>query len=497
MANIKKITHFWNTTGLTLYCIIRRDADGYLLNDADGAFASGPADPYISLAEDAVIKGMYELSESRAAWDDGNYSIVVYRQTGASPAPASDIVIGSGSIEIRSDLEVINVNVKTSDDKINFALTSAYDKAKTAAQAGDAMTLTAAYPKLTDLEDVATIQNGLATAENQATIIGYIQAVPAAVWAVGTRTLTSFGTLVSSVAAAVWNSLTSAILTTGSIGKLLTDNVDGKVSAAAAPTTSENAAAVWAYASRTLTGVTGTISWPVISNSIKQDYIDAITALVSGNLPLGETEKIFAINKALQSYSALRPRLVAEDEDGTGSADYLITLLADFIDGFSVIKSVEYPVDDDDEEGANILQEDDWKIYQKPTGKYLRFTDNKPATTEDFRVVYTAMHRCTDEACTIPLIDEGAVQLLAAAYYCDMLATYYAQTSDSTIMADSVDHKSKASEYAARGRAYRAEYKNHMGVKDGNNVGAASVTKDQDVKTSHGYDAMTHPKRFR
>ncbi|MFA5753991.1 MAG: BppU family phage baseplate upper protein, partial [Patescibacteria group bacterium] len=83
----------------------------------------------------------------------------------------------------------------------------------------------------------AAIQNGLATAENQATIISNqetintnIGGIPAAVWAVSTRTLTSFGTLVASVAAAVWDYLTSAITTTGSIGKLLKDNIDGKVS---------------------------------------------------------------------------------------------------------------------------------------------------------------------------------------------------------------------------------------------------------------------------
>lgn len=37
-------------TGKTLYCIIRREADSYLLNDAAGSFASSPADMYLSLA---------------------------------------------------------------------------------------------------------------------------------------------------------------------------------------------------------------------------------------------------------------------------------------------------------------------------------------------------------------------------------------------------------------------------------------------------------------
>jgi hypothetical protein len=79
---------------------------------------------------------------------------------------------------------------------------------------------------------VTAIQSGLATAANQATMISAISGVPAAVWAVSTRTLTSFGTLVADVAAAVWAYLTSALTVTGSIGKLLTDNIDAPISEA-------------------------------------------------------------------------------------------------------------------------------------------------------------------------------------------------------------------------------------------------------------------------
>jgi hypothetical protein len=523
MANIKKITHLWNVTGLTVYCIIRRDADGYLLNDADGAFASGPADPYVSLAEDATIKGMYELSESRSVWDNGKYSVVVYRQTSASPAPASDIVIGAGTMEIKSDAEVVNANVQSQDnidfgasqkaslnaatpasiqsygtlvsdiatavwgaatrtltaisdstgittlltriasaltitggkvdvnDKTGFALTSAYDSSKTAAQAGAKMDLV----DVPNATAITALQSGMATSANQTAINNNILAVPAAVWAVTTRTLSSFGSIVSDIAAAVW-----------------------------------------AYATRTISGVSSSISYPVLSGSVKQDYIAAINNLVPGSdLPLGETEAIFAINQAIKTYSTTKPRVVVEDEDGNGTIDYAIALLADWSDGFSVIKAIEYPVDDD-EAAVNVLQDDAWQIYQKPTGKQLRFLENTPSTSDDIRISYTSLHVCTDDACTIPAIDEGAVQMLAAATFCDMLATYYAQTSDSVIQADSVDHKSKASEYASRARTYRQQYLNHLGIKEGS-VAPASVTRDQDAKTSHGMDGMTHKKRFR
>lgn len=106
MANVKKISLFHSATGKTVYAIIRRAADGYRLNDADGSFAAAPADPYLSLAEDTVIKGLYEVSESRAVWTNGKYEIFVYEQAGGSPAPTSDKMIGSGEIYISNDEEV-------------------------------------------------------------------------------------------------------------------------------------------------------------------------------------------------------------------------------------------------------------------------------------------------------------------------------------------------------------------------------------------------------
>jgi hypothetical protein len=104
---VKKITADWSETGKTVYCIIRKEANAYRLADADGEFAEAPADPYISLTEDAVIKGRYELSESRVVWADGLYTVAIYKQAGGSPAPESDTIIGSGEMQILSDAEVI------------------------------------------------------------------------------------------------------------------------------------------------------------------------------------------------------------------------------------------------------------------------------------------------------------------------------------------------------------------------------------------------------
>lgn len=74
----------------TTYCIIKRLSDGYYLNDADGSFAASPTDPYLSLAEDSIAKGLYAVSESRIAWNDGTYRVTYYLQSGGSPNPTAD-----------------------------------------------------------------------------------------------------------------------------------------------------------------------------------------------------------------------------------------------------------------------------------------------------------------------------------------------------------------------------------------------------------------------
>lgn len=106
MAENKRITLDWDTTGLIVYAIVRREADDFRLNDADGAFAETPADPYVSLTEDAVIKGRYELDEARTVWNKGRYSVAIYSQAGGSPVPASDTIIGTGEMAIENDLEI-------------------------------------------------------------------------------------------------------------------------------------------------------------------------------------------------------------------------------------------------------------------------------------------------------------------------------------------------------------------------------------------------------
>lgn len=124
MANGKEIFLSWSETGATVYCMVTRDFDSYLINDADGDFAASPADPYVSLIEHSVLKGRYELTESRKVWGDSFYLFTIYKQNGASPSPVADTIIGTGTMLIESDLEINPdsrlVAIVTQTDKFQF-----------------------------------------------------------------------------------------------------------------------------------------------------------------------------------------------------------------------------------------------------------------------------------------------------------------------------------------------------------------------------------------
>lgn len=230
-------------------------------------------------------------------------------------------------------------------------------------------------------------------------------------------------------------------------------------------------------------------------NNISEAYMSAIDDLVDGVLPLEDSAKVAALQQAVIKFSSDRPREVIEEFNGTGTFDYELADMEAWLEGFSSIKKVEYPVDDTVQE-ESILQDDAWKIIKTSSGSYLRFLEDEPTASEEIRITYTGLHVCTNALCTIPKSDEIAVQTLAASKFCSMIAAYYAQSQDSTIGADSVDHKSKAQEYSARARAYKQEYYEHMNIKDGA-VSAASITRDQDTKPSWRTDGLTHQRKFR
>jgi hypothetical protein len=94
-------------TGSTVYCMVKREANGKLLDDVDGGFRTDPTDPYLIMVEDPVIKGRYNFSENRTIWVDGSYSVMAYRQHTSSADPSIDLVLGIKGMYVKNNTEVI------------------------------------------------------------------------------------------------------------------------------------------------------------------------------------------------------------------------------------------------------------------------------------------------------------------------------------------------------------------------------------------------------
>lgn len=200
------------------------------------------------------------------------------------------------------------------------------------------------------------------------------------------------------------------------------------------------------------------------------------------------------IQEALKIYSKHRPREVVKDITGDGTYDYSIsTNLTTWVEDFSIIKSIEYPAD---EREPQYVDEDDYAILRKESGLFIRFFADTPSTSEKIRVIYTTLHILSDSQNTIPQIDEDALCNLAASLCSGALASYYAQTSDPTIGADSVNYRTKSQEYTARAKEQKKIYMDHLGLKDGD-VAPASAIKAIDVTYPGGMDRLTHPRKWR
>lgn len=205
---------------------------------------------------------------------------------------------------------------------------------------------------------------------------------------------------------------------------------------------------------------------------------------------LDQTKKDAAIQEAVILHSHHEPQMKLQDLAGNGTA-VEFAVPSDWIDGASVIRQVEYPKGT---RPPDYLDRDEYRTYRTPTGLVTQF-DTAPASGATARVSYTTLHVVSASVGTIPDHRVDAVCNLAAMVACQWLANRFSQQGDSTIGADSVDHKSKAAEYSGRARELKRAYLDAMGITDLAGPKAANVNQDWDQGYPWGMDRITHPRR--
>jgi hypothetical protein len=206
------------------------------------------------------------------------------------------------------------------------------------------------------------------------------------------------------------------------------------------------------------------------------------------------------LREAVEEYSTVNPR----NKTAVLTGDGVLTtfpLPAGWVDGFSTLDSIEYPIGNQEPVFLDEAEEYTADYWDATGGPKIHFYSLVLGLSVTALVKYTALHHVLSQnpvgettADTIPIKDRYGVASLAAANCCLMLAAYYAQTSDSTIGADAVDYGSRTERYLALARQYRGEYNGAFGIAGDSGVMAASAHMDLDTTPSWGWDRFFHSR---
>ncbi|WP_299378831.1 hypothetical protein [uncultured Kiloniella sp.] len=182
------------------------------------------------------------------------------------------------------------------------------------------------------------------------------------------------------------------------------------------------------------------------------------------NLVRDQTDKISdaditnAVELAVERYSVDFPRSVVVEITGNGA------------------ESIDKPVDAESiqslERSANISNPFiEFNLRLTPSGEKIYVT-GRLTQNEIYWLRYNAVHQLTTAIDTIPKKHRQAVSHFAASVLFESLSGATASDRDGMIIADSVDHDSKAAEYAKRARRHYDLYHNLLGIKPGNQKSA-------------------------
>lgn len=198
----------------------------------------------------------------------------------------------------------------------------------------------------------------------------------------------------------------------------------------------------------------------------------------------------FAIRAALEQYSHDAPRTIVADVSATGTFD--LALPGGYVDGFSAIRSIEYPI------GAHVpslLERGQWVIYRAPSGPVLRLGFTPSA---DVRVTYTVPHTIDDldsaSETTINPMHTHAFVALATAKALQQLADKFLHEQEATLDADSVDRAGKSDQARRLIGTLLGLYRDTLGLSRGIRPGLLVVDWDTTIAGT-GIDRLTHPRR--
>ena len=254
-----------------------------------------------------------------------------------------------------------------------------------------------------------------------------------------------------------------------------------------------------------------------ISLTVFRAQVDGLLSADDAELSQLRRERL--IKAALERYSNDSPYEITTDISGDAGKYYdIATLITTWVEGFSRIVSIQYP--------AQAIASDTTPVYLDPedydddywqgSKRYLWLPNHAPAATETMRIRYTAPYSwsasgtssvvsktahgflandyvyldqawqkatdariATHQVSAVADVDNFTAKLLEASppvqdffAICNLagglcaqaISDKYSRTNDSTILADSVNHLSRADQWSRRARELIALYENHLGL---------------------------------
>lgn len=200
---------------------------------------------------------------------------------------------------------------------------------------------------------------------------------------------------------------------------------------------------------------------------------------------VSEAQLADAVQAAVLRYSKDRP--VRKIVEVSALGGQVLALPPGWVADFSALQAIEFPVN---AIPPVYMDKDAFLVRNTPAGQQI-ISGHAFAAGDVLWLHFTVPHTLSAMSNTIPDGDREAVCCLAAASLCEQLASLYAGDTDSTILADSVDHQQKSSLFAARAKALRQRYMNELGV-DPKRSSPAGAIISFPSKDSRGRSRLTH-----
>jgi len=194
---------------------------------------------------------------------------------------------------------------------------------------------------------------------------------------------------------------------------------------------------------------------------------------------LTEKEINDSLVSSLESrFSEDYPQVIVLDITGDGSQRYSVP--ADWVEGFSFINELEFPVGDIPK---TIIDKRRYSVDKLPSGQKITLINITPTAAGDFRITYNIPWSIATLE-SIPRHNNENFVLVAASNLARLLSAAFSSHTDSRFEADTADHAAQAENFKTIADDLLELYDNSIGADEG--VKAAGNFKTIEVGLSTG-----------